>query len=529
VGIQSRVSGLSNTVLAVIDPSAPLAAVNSVPCTGYAINAIGKVAVLVDLGPTYFAGGVLTVQSLGTGTTLDSVLWVGRGCPTNPTAFNCVAGNDDFGGTLQSFIQLTGWSSRFFSVLVAGYSAVGSVIVRIDYALPSVTPTQTGTPVATGTATLSLGASPSSTATGTASSSQTASSTPSADYTVDPSDPPSFTPSLSATASLTASLAAGLAPSISNTGTPASTPANTGTPVPSPTSQCPVTLGSQLRLLSGSSASSGPVVINAQSPLGWIGAPTAPCTLAYPVGPKALFQISLAGLPLGYSLTINNVINASLLTSMWVGTGCPTGNVAFQCVSSTTTTMTISETTVPYIYVVLGSSTGVSGIAHLSYTYNLPSQTPSNTPSPSGTPSASSTVSTGAAPSETASSTPSPTATKSTGFTASASPLCGVPFQQVFNGLSGGVQRVTVSSSAPALITTAAACSGGALQTNGKHAYMISLPTAFQLGGSLTVSTCSGNSSDLDTVLWVGTGCPSDATGASFRCLQSADDGLCGF
>jgi hypothetical protein len=67
-------------------------------CTGYAINAVGKVAVMVDLGPTYFAGGVLTVQSYGTGTTLDSVLYVGTGCPTWFGSFNGLRGNDDAAG-----------------------------------------------------------------------------------------------------------------------------------------------------------------------------------------------------------------------------------------------------------------------------------------------------------------------------------------------------------------------------------------------------------------------------------------------
>ena len=146
------------------------------------------------------------------------VLYIGKGCPSDATSFQCTYGNDDSCG-LQSNIVLTNWVDRYAYVMATGYSSAGSMYVNIQYTLPSPTSSLTRTPSGTGTASISQGASPTQTSTGTPSASLTNTPTPSVDYTVDPSDSPSYTPSVSSTASFTASLTRGATGSSTNTAT----------------------------------------------------------------------------------------------------------------------------------------------------------------------------------------------------------------------------------------------------------------------------------------------------------------------
>ena len=58
-----------------------------------------------------------------TGTTFDSVLWLGYGCGTDATAYQCQGGNDDTtgcGSGSQSQVTLTA-TQRWVYVVVEGY------------------------------------------------------------------------------------------------------------------------------------------------------------------------------------------------------------------------------------------------------------------------------------------------------------------------------------------------------------------------------------------------------------------------
>jgi hypothetical protein len=124
----------------------------------------------------------------------------------------------------------------------------------------------------------------------------------------------------------------------------------------------------------------------------------------------------------------------------------------------------------------------------------------------------SATLSQGATPSATATGTPTQTPS------ATPTPICPPPVtsMQTLSGLESYVPTYAGSN----VVNWAGTCGGYSLYANlPKQIYRIDL-SAFLIGGSLTVQNCNSTS---DTIIAVGTGCPTDAT--TFGCLQGADGG----
>jgi hypothetical protein len=576
----TQTAGLNTSTLVVLDPSASSIVGASTACAGggYAINTLPKQVIAIDLGPSFVAGGVLRATTCNLAS-FDTVLFVGKGCPSSAAAFQCAFGNDD-GCSLQSNIIISGWDSRYVFVLATGFSAtsVGSMFVNVDYVLPTTSPTASRTPSSTATGSLSQGATPSPTTSVTGSSSATATPTPSFEYTLDPSDTPSVTASTSATGSVSATLPPGSTPSVTTTATRSQTVTPTPSATATGTPQCG-SLVSIAQTLTGASNVSRAVVITTTSPLLFAGATTCGSGPNYILGPKAIIAIDLAGYTLGQPLTVTTCgLGLTTPMIMWAGIGCPTSSSGFQCLAGAGTassatapcpTLTLPEVPASIVYVVLGHSQGLVGNVAINYTYQLPpatpsntpsrsqtppntppnTSTPSNTPSPSGTATPTATLSAGALPSATAtgtapatstpSGTPPATPTPSCGFTPAETPSTspspsntGLPgcssrvtVTQSFYGLSGTMDApFTFSVSGVGLPTYVfgACASGDPINTNGKVLYEINLPDSFALGGVLDINACNvTGSATLDGMMWVGTGCPTDL--GSFRCLVGND------
>ena len=548
--VQQRFSGVNNSALIIPDPANPslIGTVGNAACPGtgafsvsptYAINSNPKNVIVGDLGESFVPGGVLTATTCGMGNTLDTVLYVGTGCPASLASFGCVAGNDDVGSitaplaasegctsNLQTLITLPNWQQRTYYVLAAGFSASGSCNVRVTYTQPTVTPTSTLTPSATASASLSTGATPTGTTSSTASASSTTTPTASVDFTVDPSESSSITPSSSATASITATLTQGSTPSPTMTVAASVAPTSTtaATPTPSPVCENKLPLAASL---TGVTSVSRNVFIAATSPTLWSGVTCGSTT--FPPGPKVVFTIDLGpNTPLGQPMTISTCgLGNSLATSVWAGFGCPTSAASFQCVGGATIgsvptgvpgscgpVVTLPVVPQRTVYVVVSSSTGLTGQTAIWYNYQLPTATPSTSASP--------TIG------YTAPGSPSP-ASASVSTSPAAACAAAVPIRRVLTGLDGYVALDTLASTDAPITTASSSCPGIGLTASAKHAYVINLPGDFPVGGTLTVETCS-NTTDTaasNTVLWVGAGCPSNPTGASFRCIRGSND-ACG-
>jgi hypothetical protein len=173
--------------------------------------------------------------------------------------------------------------------------------------------------------------------------------------------------------------------------------------------------------------------------------------------------------------------------------------------------------TILYVAVTTVGGADVSGLRVSWSVDNAPSPSASSgaTPTPTSTP---------VTPSPTRSPvTPSPTATPTT------TPLplaCPAPLSATWGvGENGTLATVPMANALFSL-----ACGGSLMSTSGgnlKGVVRIDLGASTPLNGVLTVTTCGLSSAD--TVLWVGTGCPTDAT--AFGCVGANDDasgGTCG-
>jgi len=142
----------------------------------------------LSLGPTAAIGGRLTVSTCGH-TDDDTVLYVGLGCPTWFSTFQCVVGNDngdDVGlpcasNAGASTVSIT-TTSRVYFVQVGGYT--GSRVttgLSWSYSPPQPTPSSTRSPIVlpsrTGSPTRTKTRSRTRTATGTRTRSRTATRT----------------------------------------------------------------------------------------------------------------------------------------------------------------------------------------------------------------------------------------------------------------------------------------------------------------------------------------------------------------
>jgi hypothetical protein len=203
----------SNTVVKVVNGSAgvasglPLAAtapplVSSGTCTGMGLNANPKDLVIVNAGDATNWGGAFTASTCG-GTTLDTEIWVGVGCPTSAASFGCLRGNDDTmssGCNLQSTAVATNAQSNLYFVLVSGFasSTGGSFSVTYSYTggtIPPPLPTPAGTsqpsPAGTSQPSPAGTSQPSPAGTSPPSPSPSSSASTTALATVSPSAPPS--------------------------------------------------------------------------------------------------------------------------------------------------------------------------------------------------------------------------------------------------------------------------------------------------------------------------------------------------
>ena len=209
--------GLAGSTTGVL-PSPPNASsFASGSCSGTAVLPWSPgVLLAIDLGMIPPPGSLLLVDTCGGGTSFDSMLYLGSGCPAVGGAFtglHCLAANDDACG-LASRVNLTSSIAaplpRVVYVWLASFHPVGGAFaLEWSLAIPSVTPTPTPSPgshtstasrTPSKTPTRSPSGSPTTTPTGssTRSSSRTRTGTPSTTRT--PSAPASHTRTHSAAA-----------------------------------------------------------------------------------------------------------------------------------------------------------------------------------------------------------------------------------------------------------------------------------------------------------------------------------------
>ena len=154
-----------------------------------------------------------------------------------------------------------------------------------------------------------------------------------------------------------------------------------------------------------------------------------------------------------------------------------------------------------------------------------PSTSPSFSVTPSATSSQTPTASLSATATWTRSVTPSITPSTTPPPTPSVSPMCRAPVRNITTlvGVSGASPVVNFGSWGNVGMYTSGSCGRGLSTLFGgpRGVFLLSLGgPALVLGGTLTLSTC-GLTSD-DTVLYVGTGCPTWAL--SFGCLRGNDN-----
>ena len=549
-GVNASMTGLSNTMngLFLVLGGRTLWPGPVVCSDGGVLDSTTKVVVSIDLTAAAVMGGALYVDTCvgATLATVDTTLYVGPGCPRTPAQFACAASNNNSCGPrgLQSSTIYYPVLSQYAFVVVQGSAgATGGFALNYTYTpqLPSTTPTPSITP------------SPSATAPPTKSSAPTPSNTPS--------------PSPSKTSSLTGSP------------TPTSSPSSTASlshGVDPSSSPCP--------RITAVAALAG-VAVQAH---GYLGAPpngTSPpyTTAVLPVGALTGWAGACAArgwsnrsqvvtIDLGFWATLGGILyldtcNASTTVPhvLHVGTGCINcaavdvplyAPYSGACVGGTPAAgvrAAVYPLNNRYVYVVIdgtNSSTNNSYVLTADYSAYLPSATATVTASGThtGTPTSTSTQSSTSTGSPTKTSTasssrtssPSSTASLSLGVTPTATPLCGLAVNisaSLGGGVAGGTNSGSVSGtlSATSPVLFAGICTYGgsgasALPAGPKNVYMFTLggPNGtgpFVPGLPLSLDTCGGAA---DTVIAVGTGCPTSL--ASFTCIGADDDapGVCG-
>ena len=111
-------SGLSGTIAAT---TATQVNTWSATCGSYTISATTtKSYYTIDLS-AYPVGGPLTISNCGL-SSADTMLFVGTGCPTNATSFNCVGSADDSCGA-QSQVTISATTSNRYFAMFAPYNS----------------------------------------------------------------------------------------------------------------------------------------------------------------------------------------------------------------------------------------------------------------------------------------------------------------------------------------------------------------------------------------------------------------------
>ena len=118
--------------------------------------------------------------------------------------------------------------------------------------------------------------------------------------------------------------------------------------------------------------------------------------------------------------------------------------------------------------------------------------------------------------------TSSPTATR-TATPSPSPPVCrGLPLVRLLTGVNGTAPPLSTAASGQPTMYTSGTCASGlrAFYPGARLLYALSLGSATPLGGTLMLTTC-GHSAN-NTVLYVGTGCPSWAQ--PFGCIVGNDN-----
>jgi hypothetical protein len=293
--------------------------------------------------------------------TLDTVLFVGTGCPTDDAAFGCVGGADGgcpAGSISPSSYTVAATTRTVYYVVVQMWSSTGYALTTdLSYVYTPSTPSETITASPTGSPLSTVTNTASATATATVTPSSTASYTtvptpsitasPSNSLAADQSPSETASPSYSVTATPTPPLTVTttstppVTPSATTTGTrtrsPTPTQTTTSTRTPSSTPQCPYP-GATIRSASGLSGTL--VSSTAAYALGWTGAcagltsSNGPTTLSIGTNNKIVIKVDLSGYPTGGLLSMSNCGLSVTDSKMFVGVACPVGATDFACVQS---------------------------------------------------------------------------------------------------------------------------------------------------------------------------------------------------
>ena len=537
------------------------------------------VLVGIDLGDQWVPGGLLMVTTCGS--SIDTQIWVGDGCPTDANTFDCMAFNDN--DWLEGPANCTG--SGGSRTLTPVYNELQYVIVSattnaslpnnglpvggnfsITYTYFAPTPTPSGSVSSSGSSSGSgsptASTSPSSSGSASGSLSQGAAPSESPTWTSTSSGTPPSTKSRtgSGTASHTAPATPTRSVGPSGTGTPAHTVS--GTPSASPPALClgRVNFNAYLNGTSGVFSSStkvapwglsatfaGPALSCTQD-----GNPSSP--LAPSVGPKHVIALDLGvGTPMGGTLTVDTCSNPFIDTQLFVGAGCPTSVASFACLDSDDDycpRQSLVAYTPPgrWVYIVVAAYLTGAGPYTLSWSYVNPYGSAPFTPTATRTPTATSSHAPGASPSVTPSwsishsstDTPAPTASSqpSKSLSPTTSAMAGSCFA-ASNGiyftarLTGASGTYSGSLSGQIAIYPFGNCVStdwtGALDStynilfNGPQIlFALDLGFVPPPGGTLVVDTCT--STTFDSMLFLGTSCPFPSAFTAFSCALSNDD-----
>ena len=519
------------------------------PTNDYYYTNIGSGRFLVfklNLGETVPLGGLLQVGSVGVSNG-DTVAFVGTGCPSSQQSFGCFIGNDDAMldwdfqiSVTQSRVEFNA-TQRLYYVIIGGY---GSADVTSGVAWQYFPPSPSPTPSVTSTGSVTLGAS----------ASQTASA--------------SLTASASPTASASATMSESSAP------TPTQTPFCGGL-----ITSFKGMLQQNLSITDRATGSTGLVTMLSSDPTA-PSAATKTCT-SVNGGAQAsivfnrnkhmyLLDLAALGLRTGGTLVLDTCSGGTMNTVLAVGgrgASCPTTNALWICTHANDNVtlavpslvgagnvcpngngfgasgITISSAqSFYYVVVTLPNPTTFRvGTYNLRWSYMEPSPsatspstasssitssptaslTPSLSPSASITPSGSATLSVGATRSVTQTGSNLPTPTPSEGFTLTptATPVCNpaIPVAARITGYNTST-LVLMPATGPSLVSVTTPCSGGGygFRATPHQALIVDLGQSFSPGGRLFVTTLEGGT-QLDTTLYLGTGCPYSV--AQFGCV----------
>lgn len=516
----------------------------------------------------------------------DALMFVGTGCGIDMAAFNCIASNDDWeGGMLPDGTFCASGAPRLIvpvryrvtNVMIISRDTVnGFYSLRWSYDAASGTPTASVSPSWSSTNTPDGTLSPSRTTTPTSTATLTrgisASSSPG--VTLTGTGTPAGTPAATGSPTVTRSPSGSITPSIPPSASVTPPVTQTRTASPSATPQCiaPRITFTQSVVgwagnisgtteLSRSLVFDGPTQAGYADPWTCVDDADTSQTRSLPPGNKHVFSIDLgAGTPLGGLLTIDSCNSDSLFdTLLFVGSGCPANATQFTCLSASDDSLgcapqsqvNVFPVTTRTYYAILGGYNGAFGPYRLTWRYSgpSPSESPSASPVPTTTPPITATSTRNVSPSGTPPGTPSitgsqtasitPSGTRSNAGTPRITPsssetpgICGMGESNAYltarlSGLSGAFTGNLDGQEALFRFGNCPMDGGGyQLLKNAPQVFLaVDVGANSPTSGFYVFDTCNGT--DFDTLLFVGTGCPSLESFSTMQCVMSNED-ACG-